>query len=155
MGQVAYDIDVLRALPVNDMLPTGRRALRVRLRASALYLTVPPSSPRACPSSLGRRSTPRLLPLAPRLLPVESPHLRSLSRYCTVSHQLAFAITLTITSGKTTVAACRPMVCTYSPIRTVIITISSTSSCTFHERHRRRRIVPLWRLCTKFRVSKQ
>ena len=61
-----------------------------------------------------------------------------------VSHQLAIAIA--IASGKTTVAACLPMVCTCSPIRTVAIAISSISPCTFHECHRRRRIVPLWRL---------
>jgi hypothetical protein len=73
----------------------------------------------------------------------------------TVSHQLAIAITLTITSGKTTVAACRSMVCTYSSIPTVAITISLKCSCTFRDCHRRRRIVPLWRLCTQFQFSKQ
>jgi hypothetical protein len=47
------------------------------------------------------------------------------------------------------------MVCTCAPIRTVSIAISSRWSCTFHECHRRQRIVPLWRLRTHLRVSQQ
>jgi hypothetical protein len=83
---------------------------------------------------------------------------RLISSYsaATVSHQLATATTLTIPSGKTTVAACLPMVCTCSLIRTVAITIPSRWSFTYHEGHRRRRrIVPLWRLCTKIQICKQ
>ena len=74
-----------------------------------------------------------------------------------ISHQLAIAFeaALPTTSGKTTVTASLPMVCTCSPIRTVAITISSKCSCTFHECYRRQRIVSFWRLCTQLRVSQQ
>jgi hypothetical protein len=72
-----------------------------------------------------------------------------------VSHQLPIAITLAITSGNTKVAACLPLVYTCSPIRTVVITISSTCPCAFHECHRRRRIVSLWRLYRQIQVYKQ
>ena len=44
------------------------------------FSTVPPSDPRACPPSLGKRGIPRPLPLRP--LPVNSPHnSRSLSTH--------------------------------------------------------------------------
>jgi len=54
----------------------------------------------------------------------------------------------------TTVAACLPMVCSCSPIRTVAITISSIWSCAFHDCHCHRRIVPLWRLCTRLSTQR-
>ena len=63
----------------------------------------------------------------------------------TVSCQTASTITLAIIFANTTAATSLPMVCTYSPIWTVGITISSTSSCPFHDCHCRRRIVSLWR----------
>ena len=58
--------------------------------ASAFQLsTLPPSDPRACPSSLlGRRSTQRLLP--PRALPVNSPHLSLLRLLSNCSHDIKF-----------------------------------------------------------------
>ena len=86
--------------------------------------------------------------------PCEWTHVISSYSAATVTHQLAIATTLTITSG-TTVAACPPMVCTYSLIRTVSITIPSIWSFTYHEGHRRRRIVPLWRLCTRIQTCNQ
>ena len=46
----------------------------------AFRSTLPPSDPRACPSSLGRSSTPRLPP--PRPLPVDLPDLRLLLSSC-------------------------------------------------------------------------
>src|SRR6267154_4156288 len=70
-----------------------------------------------------------------------------------VSHRLA--ITIAITSRKTTAAAYLLMVCPCSPIGTVTITISSKCSCTFYECLRSRRIVPLWRLCRQIQVWKQ
>jgi hypothetical protein len=85
------DTDQLRAMPVNGLLASfslkGRATrcqrkfklgtTRLRCRASALYINLPPSDSRACPSFLGRRSTPtRSFPHPP--LPVDSPHLRLL-----------------------------------------------------------------------------
>ena len=54
--------------------------------------------------------------------------------------------------SESTAAACLHMVCTYSSIRTVAITISSKLSYTNRDCDcdgRGRRVTPLWRLCTQ------
>jgi hypothetical protein len=98
------------------------------------FSSSPPSNPRGCPRSL------RWNLLLTRPLSVDSLHnLRLANSYSFIPYlNRKFAITLAITLGKTTVAACLHMVCTYSHNRTVAITISSILSCAFHDCHCRR-----------------